>query len=178
MLRTLICAAIAAWAMPSHAETWHFEYQGFYDSFAGTFLADRTMTGSFIGQDHDGDGAIALAEITSLVLDGFDYVACASQSNEYWQCGAEAFSYRDGTLSFTAGLSATDPEGWVGGGHLYIAGEREYRYDFRPGYFEEREYTWTPETRFAISAAPEPGTWALLLAGVPLALYAARRRKK
>jgi hypothetical protein len=178
MLRTLLCAAAAACAIPTHAETWHFEYRGFHDSFAGTFLTDRTLTGSFAGQDGNGDGTMAIEEITSLVLDGFDYVACASQSNAYFQCGTEAFSFSRGALSFTAGLSSTDPEGWFVGGHLFIAGDREYQYNFRPGEVQEWEYRWTPQTTFAISSAPEPGTWMLLLAGIPMAALAARRRRR
>lgn len=113
MSRTFLCVVLAACAIPGHAETWHFAYQGFHDSVAGKFLPDRKMTGSFDGWDADADGVVARSEITSLVVDGFDFVACESQSNEYWHCGAEAFAYRDGALSFTAGQYGSDPEGWV-----------------------------------------------------------------
>jgi len=178
MPRTFLCAVLAACAIPGHAETWSFEYQGFHDSLAGTFLPERKLTGSFSGQDSDGDGVVARAEILSLVVNGVDFIACESHSNEYYRCGTEAFAYRDGTLSFTVGQSGRDPEGYVGAGHLYTTGEREYRYEFWPGQFAEWEYRWTPETTFAITAMPEPGTWALLLAGVPLALFEIRRRRK
>lgn len=178
MPRTFLCAVLAACAIPAHGGTWTFEYRGFHDAIAGVFLPGRTLAGSFSGRDDDGDGAIGRAELTSLVVGGVDFIACESQSNQYWRCGTDAFAYRDGTLSFSAGLHGTDPEGWAGGGHLYASGEREYRFDFRPNHFEEWEYQWTPQTAFAISPAPEPGAWALLLAGLPLALLAARRRTR
>lgn len=178
MSRTFLCVVLAACAIPGHAETWHFEYQGFHDLMAGKFLPDRKMTGSFDGWDADADGVLVRSEITSLIVDGFDFVACESQSNEFWHCGAEAFAYRDGALSFTAGQYSSDPEGWIRDGHFYFSGEREYRYSFRPEHSEEWEYHWTAQTTFAISPAPEPGTWALLLAGLPLAVLAARRQRK
>lgn len=178
MTKIFLCTVLAACALPGHAETWHFEYRGFHDSVADRFLPDRRMSGSFAGADGDGDGTLARAEITSLIVNGFDFVACESASNEYWHCGAEAFTWRDGALSFTAGQYGSDPEGWVGGGQFYFSGEREYSYAFRPGLSEQWEYRWTDQTTLTISAAPEPGTWALLLAGLPLALLVARRRHK
>jgi hypothetical protein len=179
MLRTLLCAGLAAFAIPGHAETWTFVYQGFHDQAANIFLADRTLTGSFAGHDANGDGTVARNEISSLILNGYDYVGCESQSNDFWKCGAEAFSYTPGgALEFTAGQGGADPEGWVGAGHYYVAGEQEYGFDFRPGQFNTWAYQWAPETTFAISAVPEPATWAFLLGGMPLAAWAARRRQK
>lgn len=178
MSRTFLCALLAACALPAHGETWHFEYQGFHDSIAGAFLPERKLTGSFVGQDADGDGALVRAEITSLVVEGVDFIACESHSNEYYHCSTEAFAYQDGTLSFAVGQHGRDPEGWIGGGHFYTSGEREWRYAYRLDHYEEWQYHWTPETTFVISSAPEPGTWALLLAGLPLVLHAVRRKRK
>lgn len=178
MSKIFVCAVLLACVLPARAETWNFQYQGFHDSASGAFLADKKITGSFIGSDLNKDGAVGLAEITSFVLNGFDYIACGSQSNAQWHCGTQAFSYSGGKLSFIAGMSAGDPETWVGGGHFFAAGDREYRYDFRPGEFNEWEYRWTAQTTFAITPVPEPAAWLSLLAGLPLAVRAARRRKK
>ena len=179
MLRPVLCAAmLAACAIPGHAATWTFVYQGFHDSVTDRFMMDRRLTGSFAGRDSDGDGALARAEITSFTLEGHDFVACESQSNDYWRCGMDAFSWRGGVLSFSAGQGGSDPEGWVGGGHYYLSDDREFGYSFRPGSFEEWAYSWTPETTFMISVVPEPATWALLLAGVPLVAGAARASRR
>ena len=179
MLRTILCAGLAASAMPGHAETWTFTYQGFHDQNANTFLADRTLTGSFAGHDNDGDGTVSRAEITSLILNGYDYVGCQGQSNEFWKCGAEAFSFTPGgALNFTAGQGGADPEGWVGAGHYYVSGEQEFGFDFHPGEFNRWAYQWTPATTLTISAVPEPAAWALMLGGLPLAAWATRRRRR
>ena len=178
MLRTILCASLAACAIPGHAETWDFTFQGFHDPVTDTFVADRTLTGSFAGHDDDGDGTVSRAEITTLFLDGYDYVGCQGQSNDFWKCGTEAFSYTPGSaLQFTAGQGGADPEGWVGAGHYYVAGQQEYGFSFHPNQFHTWSYQWTPETTFTISAVPEPASWAFLLGGMPLAAWAARRRK-
>lgn len=179
MLRMILCAGLAAAASSSHAGSWNFSYQGFHDKNANVFLPDRILTGSFVGQDSNRDGTYSRTEITSLVLNGYDFVACQNQSNQYWSCGTDAFSYTPGkALVFTAGQGGTDPEGWVGAGHYYVAGKQESGFDFRPGEFNIWAYEWTARTTFTISAIPEPSTWALLLAGMPLAAWAARRRKQ
>jgi len=175
MLRILFGAGLLAASSLSSAETWNFTYTGFHDTVANAFDAGRQLTGSFVGSDADGDGTIGRAEITSLVLQGQDFVACEAQSNEYWHCGAEAFSYSPGgALAFSAGQYGSDPEGWVGGGHYFISGDGEYGYSFRPSQWEEWGWQWTGRTAFAISPAPEPATWTMLAAGLVLLLSAAR----
>ncbi|WP_338758702.1 PEP-CTERM sorting domain-containing protein [Massilia sp. METH4] len=178
MLRPLLFAAVAASAIPAHAETWHFQYRGFYDSVNETFLPDRELTGSFVGHDSNGDGTLVLDEISSFMLNNFDFVDCRNLGNPYYKCGMDGFTYSDGALYFTAGISSTDPEGLVGGGHYFTTGDREYRYEYTPNHIREWEYRWTDQTRLTISPAPEPSTWALLLAGVPLTVLAVRSRRK
>jgi hypothetical protein len=180
MLKSLVCAVLALCTAAPHAETWHFAYQGFHDSATGSFDGTRLLTGSFTGADGDHDGIVGRGEITALVLGGMDYVACQGDSNEYYHCGTDAFSYTPGgALYFSAGVWGSDPEGWVGSGHTYIAGDREYEYRFHLDEWEDHTYRWTPQTTFAISPAPEPGAWALLPPGLAiLRLAAARRRRR
>ena len=182
MFRHLFRAAALAGACAAAAagETWTFVYTGFLDTTDNTFLPDRQLLGSFTGHDDDRDGIVQRAEITALYLNGKDYVACEADSNEYYVCGASAFSYSTlAGLSFSAGEAGHDPEGWVGAGHYFVSGDGEYSYFYRPGHDEELAYLWTARTRFSIaSPAPEPGTWSMLGAGLLVTAWAARRRRK
>jgi hypothetical protein len=181
MFRHLFCAAVLAGACHAAAagETWTFTYTGFLDNTDNTFLPDHQMLGSFTGYDDDRDGIVERTEITSLILNGQDFVACEASSNEYYSCGAELFSYSvTAGLSFSAGESGRDPEGWVGAGHYFISGDGEYRYSYRPGHDESHAYLWTPQTGFSInSPSPEPGTWAMLGVGLLVTAWAARRNR-
>ena len=178
MLKSIVCAVLALCAAAPRAETWHFTYQGFHDSATGSFDGARILTGSFTGADGDHDGIIGRGEITALVVAGLDYVACADDSTGFYHCGADAFSYTPGgQLSFSASAWASDPEGAMGAGRSYVAGEREYEYRFYPGHWEEHTYSWTARTAFAISPAPEPAALTLLLPGLAMLLLAARRRR-
>lgn len=181
MFRHLFPAVVfaGACATAQAGETWTFVYTGFLDTTANIFLPDRQMLGSFTGYDNDLNGIVERGEITSFILNGKDFVACESDSNEYYSCGAELFSYSVAAgLSFSAGEFGRDPEGWVGAGHYVIAGDGEYSYRFRPGYDESQAYLWTAQTGFSItSPSPEPGTWAMLGTGLLVTAWAARRNR-
>jgi hypothetical protein len=181
MFRHLFCAAslAGACAAAGASETWTFVYTGFLDTTDNTFLPDHKLPGSFTGYDSNRNGIMERAEITSLFLGGKDYVACGADSNEYYSCGADTFSYSTlAGLSFSAGESGRDPEGWVGGGHYYISGDGEYTYAYRPGHEESQAYLWTAQTGFSItSPGPEPGTWSMLGVGVLVTGWAARRHR-
>ena len=181
MFRHLFSVAVLAGACAAAgaAETWTFAYTGFLDSADNTFKPDRQLLGSFTGYDSNSDGIMERAEITSLFLNGKDYVACATDSNAFYTCGASKFSYSTlSGLSFSAGESGRDPEGWVGGSHYFISGDGEYRYRYRPGHDENQSWRWTSQTGFSItSPTPEPGTWAMLGAGLLVMAWAGRRRR-
>ncbi len=181
MLKQLINAGILTClcGTAQAAETWNFSYQGFLDSRDGLFHAERRVTGSFVGDDMNANGIVERSEITSLILDGQDYVLCEPRTNSYYVCAIEAFTFSDAAgLTFTAGERGKDPEGLVGGGHYFTTGDGEYHYSYRPGFDEHYSFRWTPQTTFTIAAVPEPSTWAMLGAGLLLTAGAARRRRR
>jgi hypothetical protein len=154
-----------------------FSFNGFYDSASSSFVPEEVVSGSFTGEDLDGDGVLEKSELLSLVIDELDYIACAAASNAHYQCGATSFAFSAGSgLQFSVGSYGSDPEGWVGGGRLITTGDQHYAYDFNPGMTVERHLYWTSDTRLtmvsmatAMQAAtemPEPGSWALLGVGL------------
>lgn len=170
MKKLLSTGALLLGCACAHAApvSWGFTYAGFYDHEAGVFLSDESISGSFKGDDLDADGLLEKDELFSLVVGELDYIACAANSNQYYQCGATAFSFSpDSGLNFSVGSYGSDPEGWVGGGRLITVGDMHYAYDFNPGGVQERHLYWTSDTRLTMmSQAPEPATWAMMGLGI------------
>jgi len=140
----LLFASASVHALPIHM---NFSYTGFYDQEAGAFRRDVALSGVFAGDDLDGDGLLEREELRALTVDGTDYVACAAASNASYHCGADSFLYSPtGGLSFSLGAHGSDPEGWVGGGHLIETGNMRYDYQFNPGASTEQHLYWTRST--------------------------------
>jgi MYXO-CTERM domain-containing protein len=163
----------------AHAQTvhWAFSYSGFYDQEAAAFLPAAHIDGSFTGVDANGDGVLERGELTSLLVDSKDYVACAASSNAAYHCDADSFRFSPGSgLSFSVSESSSDPEGWYGGGHVVTTGQMQYDYQFNPYASSEHHLLWTDGTTLAMSsvlpdttsvpAVPEAPAWIMLLAGV------------
>jgi hypothetical protein len=141
---TLLLASASVHALPIHM---NFSYTGFYDQEAGAFRRDVALSGAFAGDDRDGDGLLEREELRALTVDGTDYLACAATSNASYHCGADSFLYSPtGGLSFSLGAYGSDPEGWVGGGHLIETGNMRYDYQFNPGGNSEQHLYWTRST--------------------------------
>lgn len=190
LLGSALGSASAA-AQPIH---WNFSYTGFYDREAATFLDGQQLRGTFAGDDANDDGTLDLAELTSLLIDGTDYAACATGAPGAY-CGTDRFAYSaDGGLSFSLGSYGGDPEGLAGGGRLIATGDMDYAYRYDPTTNSERHLLWTDATRLvmqdavltaaAVGTVPEAPPWALLLLGAGAMgglqrlqrLLAARRR--
>ena len=163
----------------AHAQTahWTFTYTGFYDQEAAMFLPDLRLEGSFTGVDANGNGVLERGELTSLLVDAKDYVACAAGSNTSYHCGADSFTFSaDSGLAFSVSEYSSDPEGWYGGGHFVTTGSMTYDYHFDPYTNAEHHLLWTDATVLNMSSAlpatesvppvPEAPAWAMLLAGV------------
>jgi hypothetical protein len=171
----LSCSAFAQ-AQSTH---WAFSYTGFYDQEAGLFMPDLRLDGSFAGIDANLDGILERGELTSLKIGEMDYVACAGSSNAYYHCGADSFRFSTGEgLAFSLGETSSDPEGWVGGGHLITTGEMRYEYRFDPYSTSEHHLRWTEDTAlYMVSTVPEVPAWAMLLVGVTGVFLKLRQRR-
>jgi opacity protein-like surface antigen len=196
----LLAAALLLGSAPAHAQPvhWTFSYTGFQDQEAGVFQPDMVLAGAFSGDDADGDGVLEREELQSLRVGDLDYVACAAAGNASYHCGADSFLFSPAQgLSFSLGAWGSDPEGWVGGGHLIESGHMRYDYGFNPGGSSEQHLLWTEETllrlaplalatqsgsaadvpRTNAAAVPEPATWTMIVLGLAgIGLWTRRRR--
>lgn len=170
----LLLASTLAHAQAAH---WAFSYTGFYDQEAGAFLPDMHIDGSFSGVDANGDGVLERGELTSLLVDTKDYVACAASTNANYHCDADSFTFSaESGLAFSVSEYSSDPEGLYGGGHFVTTGQMVYDYQFNPYANSEHHLAWTDGTVLTMASAlpgstsvpavPEAPAWMMLLAGV------------
>jgi MYXO-CTERM domain-containing protein len=170
----LLLASTVAQAQTVH---WAFSYAGFYDQEAAAFLPDLRIDGSFTGVDANGDGVLQRGELTSLLVDTKDYVACAAGSNANYHCDADSFTFSaQSGLAFSVSEYASDPEGLYGGGHFVTTGQMAYDYQFNPYASSEHHVVWTDGTLLTMTSAlggtesvpavPEAPAWMMLLAGL------------
>lgn len=158
----------AGLALPAAAQTlWTFSYTGF--EFNGQWDPDRQFTGAFLGDDHDRDGIVERHEIERLVWDGQWYEPVFGRANcGSGYCTLERFSYSlDGSLDFRTDWSYSDEMAYSS--YSTISGDRiAFGGMVGNGSPVELTWRWTDQTRFEISPppVPEPGQYAMLLAGL------------
>lgn len=195
MRSILLAAALAGAAWTAHAEptTWQFTYTGFLAVFDETtldgsthreeFRPDIEITGSFTGADGNGDGVIALSELSGFTLRGTDYFACMAEPSPYSRCAIDSFSYAlTGALDFTTRTSGNDEyyTSWDGS---VVSGQRaqDGAYRHSPWGADRRDSVqtlyWTDATRFGIAPAPVPEPASGMLAAAGLILLAGLRRR-
>lgn len=171
MLKKLLSAALLASPFTlAHADSWYFEYQGFYDPQVQAFDESMVLSGWFAGEDLDANGSIDTPELTEFHAGGTDYMRCGGQL----VCIVDAFVYAPGgQLDFTVARFFYG-DGFTSG-HTIVAGDRISEYVNENGNTNYMaEWLWTDATTFSITPVPEPATWMMLGAGA--LLMAARRR--
>ncbi len=189
MRKLLLASLLAGAACGAQAapRTWDFSYTGFYwtlathstwdgDHTAEGWQPDMRVAGRFSGEDRDGDGVIALEELTEFTVHGRDYFPCMENPSPYGRCSIGRFSYTlDGELDFSAGWSGYDEfySGWAGRVTTGVSA-----FDYAYGNFHESTsyLYWTEQTRLDIVQLPVPEPGSGLMAAAGLLLLARRRR--
>ncbi|HEY0586329.1 MAG TPA: hypothetical protein VGD52_09370 [Pseudoduganella sp.] len=176
--KLVLALAFACAAGGACAEDWHFSYTGFNEN--GVFQHDARVDGSFRGTDLDLDGVISLPELTSLYIQGREYLdGCLSLSDPYFRCEIDAFNYSlTGQLTIDANWWGND-EAFSGWGAGLRTGDRYSEWSYGMNEWR-RDWTWTSLTIYEILPAPipEPAGAAMLLAGLATLAGLGRRRAK
>jgi len=171
----LVCASAAA-ADPV-VQTWSYSFTGFQHVQSGTFDPALTVAGTFSGVDLNADNTIDKSELTVLMLRGFDFIACGTES--YFTCSLEAFSFTPGSpLTLVATWAAEAPDFSSLSGGSFTSGDR-WRL-FSNGTFGERDDTWlwTANTAEVVSVVPEPSLLGMLAAGLAVLGLAVPRHRE
>ena len=176
--KLVLALAFACAADSARAEDWQFSYTGLNEN--GVFQHDARVEGSFRGTDLDRDGAISLTELTSLYIDGREYLdGCLSLSDPYFRCEIDVFNYTlTGQLTIDANWWGNDEaiSGWGAG---LRTGDRFSKWSYGMNEWQ-RDWYWTSATIYEILPAPipEPAGGAMLLAGLATLAGLGRRRAK
>ncbi|WP_167759739.1 PEP-CTERM sorting domain-containing protein [Massilia horti] len=181
----LLFSAVAARAEPSR---WEFSYTGFLHEFSGTdatpiseFDPTHVIRGVFIGEDLNHDNVLDLSEISKLVINNYDYIACPPGPDDI-RCRIDRFSFAlDGGLDFSIYRGGREPPLAYYWENTFETGNAEHFFSIfaRAGVSWDTYYRWTPETAFTIqSVVPEPGQYAMLAAGLLAATGLRTRRQR
>lgn len=187
VIRWIGTLLLCLFALPASAQsssgTWAFSYTGFLDYDTWIFDPEPRINGTFSGADLDGDGIITGDELTSLVIDGQEYIIDCDTDDYYNRCGFTSFSWViGGEPDFVLGTWGND-EACSSWGRSYVSHLSISSYHY--GCFDESrsQLLWTDDTRFEITQTvgtpvPEPsGVWLLAL-GLPLVAWRRMRGKR
>ncbi|MFK3740895.1 PEP-CTERM sorting domain-containing protein [Massilia sp. TN1-12] len=174
-LSLMLCAAFAA--SSAHAQ----QADLFGTTFSFTEFADRHgdpgayyLSGAFHGADLDHDGILGLAELTSLEVQGKQFVGCGASLGDAYNgyCDIASFSFdaANHTLDFSLKWGN---DGYPGSAPSWERNEITTGDKVQLLYIGHRGdtygplYYWTSNTTLSIPAAvPEPAEVLLLLAGL------------
>ncbi|MDQ1922509.1 PEP-CTERM sorting domain-containing protein [Massilia pseudoviolaceinigra] len=194
MIKKMMCGlALMGCALSSHAQVQGFDwsYSGFVPVFStasspqpqyGPFDPNYVLKGRFYAEDRDHNGTFSGSELISFTIYGNSFLNCTGSV----RCGMSDFSYTPGSVLNFDTYSVTQTGQWGTGWweqtvHSYRANDSfysVYETDWNPNGGSVYRHNFTPETKFAISAVPEPQTWLMLGAGIALLGAAKRRRSR
>lgn len=173
----------------AHAEVaapsqWQFSWTGF-SIWPDINYPNLTFNGTFSGNDANHDGKIELGELSELTIGDNTLTNCGNSAS--YICSIDAFSYvLGGKLNLNAthktyfGLPGTD--GWSSKSITYIAGNTIQVVDNAQHFYSEVDYMFTPDTVVSIipvlAPVPEPGSLAMLMAGVFMLSSTLRRKQR
>jgi hypothetical protein len=182
-LRTLTVLAALAAAGAAHAgSTWNFNYAG--ATSADSPFPLPSISGSFTGDDLDGNGRIDLAEVTALSFFNYQVAPAVDIDTPMGPAGQSqlnSFSFDIGTraLSFDA-MAGQWHDAWIKTGDqlLYATGIGQFTFDLSQAQLSVDGPAGTMRLSAAVVAVPEPGSWLLMAGGLAALLLAAARRDR
>lgn len=171
MFKTAAVFALTLLASSAQAETrYDFSYRNLYED--GYFLISGSgFSGYFVGNDDNLNGMFETAEVSDFVVDGAHFVGPQATCD---RCFLSLNYTPGGSLVFNSGREDyATADGVFYYYNYYNNNGMSWGFDG----FYSRRLEVGPETTVTITQVPEPTTYAMLLGGLSLLGFAARKRK-